>query len=96
MQAQRVLDVVLRKEQFAKKKVEQLRLHKPIYDPRPASQQIRNSDKIYRLLKDLETAPKEVIKSDARGLVAQYSSSCWLKLLAPSPSQSEKSVYDEQ
>ena len=88
---QRVSEVYLMKAEYTKRDTKRLRLSKPLFDPRPTNLRLPNVDEMNKMVTDLQDAHQDALLSDSSKLVSQYGSSCWLKLLEPSPPPSSSS-----
>ena len=88
----RVVDVAAVKEEYGKQKRRKVR---PIYDPRPLNLRLPKPDEHTALLVALQNEHKDQLKSDTTGNVAKYGSSCLLKLMAPSTSESSSTSDDD-
>ena len=81
----RVLEVIAVKEEYGKQKRRKVR---PIFDPRPTNLRVPKPEEQSDLLKALQKEHEEQLRSDTSGNVAKYGSSCLLKLMGPSSSES--------
>ena len=81
----RVVDVATIKEEYGKTKRRKVR---PVYDPRPLNLRIPKPDEQPALLVALQKEHEEQLRSDTSGNVMKYGSSCLLKLMSPSSSES--------
>eukprot|EP00117_Sycon_ciliatum_P047815 scpid67927/ scgid34113/ len=96
VKASRVTEVHLKKDTYSGRDLGEKKKSIPFYDPRPTNRRFVNPEAVARLRNDLERVEEKALAEDKSGKIKMYGSSCWLKLLEPSPvPSSDDSECDE-
>ena len=96
VKASRVTEVHVKKDTYSGRDLGEKKKSIPFYDPMPTNRRFVNPEAVARLRNDLERVQEKALAEDKSGKIKMYGSSCWLKLLEPSPvPSSDDSECDE-